>query len=207
MQLKYEMQPVIDTGKNTVLYFELLLRTSGVPHSVSDVLLLEELAKTDLASRCKAPIGINLGSEIMQNQPDFERILLEVVKKNHGQVYVEWIEEPVQSKKEFDFADALNRLHLRGLKLAIDDIPVGHPPREKIALLNKQPEVLKIDGDFFSNSTHEERYELISSLPFAGSHLVIEKIESGHDKLAAKGFSDFMQGFYFSRLFGQFSLG
>lgn len=94
----------------------------------------------------RPPVALNVHASTMGRDPDFVTFLLHTAEQHEftpSQLIVEIVEQ-VPYYHERTFQRNLDQLRNRGIRIALDDVGVGHSNLRLI--LETRPQVLKIDG-------------------------------------------------------------
>jgi EAL domain-containing protein (putative c-di-GMP-specific phosphodiesterase class I) len=150
-------------------------------------------------------LGINVHSVTLAVDPDFVAFVREEAKSRGidlARIIMEIVEHGVP-RNAAAFGEVLAQLRGLGVRVALDDIGLGHSNYKMI--LDCRPDYFKIDryfvqgagSDFYRQAVLKSVSEL--ARPF-GARVVVEGVENGDDLAAARAAgATLFQGFAFSQ--------
>lgn len=217
-------QPIVNAKNYDLKRLEVLSRWPRDDYSVCALELIEMIDRLGLAdpfhdwlfhesfSRAKRLADGNIGADLCLNIPAnycYSKTICRSVETaialhqvDPTRVELEITESTLMLHPERS-VELLNRLHEKGLRIAVDDFGTGY---SSMAYLTKLPlDTLKIDKHFFLDNARDARNtKVISAVTALGHSLGLEIVAEGIEtqaelSLASQAGCDLLQGFYFGK--------
>lgn len=173
-----------------------------------DMFVLNDVCKKLRAwmDKGKVPVVISVNqSRLHLNNPNYLNNLAKILERH--KISPEWIELEVTESAFFEdtekMIETLNKLHDFGFKISMDDFGSGY---SSLNMLNKIPvDILKIDKNFFNESSNNERGKkivgnIISMARDLDMIVVAEGVETKEQvEFLKQTDCGLVQGYYFAR--------